>query len=274
MLKIYNKNICKKLSIGYCSSGGRNNVGNVTVNGRGGGLYKRYKYIDFKRNFINVKCIIKSIEYDSNRNSFIGLVLYSNKMFSYVILTKGAKVGDTLESFGEKMDLYSHKHGNSVLLKNCYKGECVHSIEFKPGSGGKLCRSAGSSSLILNVTNNFCYLKLPSGELRLFLNSCRCTLGVVSNELFNRIDYLKAGDVRRIGRRPKVRGVAKNPVDHPHGGGEGKTSGGRPSVNVKGFYTKGSKTKVFDNFLIIKKKKDFNTSAGYVLYKFLKKYDK
>ncbi len=217
----------KSLLTSLKKNGGRNNMGLITVRHRGGGLRKKYRIIDFKRNKDGIKGKVKSIEYDPNRTSNISLINYVDGEKRYILTTKKMKVGQIIMS-GEKADI---KDGNAKILKNIPEGTMVHNIEINPGQGGKIVRSAGSSAQILGHDENGKYviLRLKSGEVRKILSMCRATIGEVGNEEHSLVIKGKAGKNRHRGIRPKVRGSAMNPNDHPHGGGEGKQPIGRKS---------------------------------------------
>jgi|SRR3989344_807143 len=217
---------------------GRNNVGRITVRHRGGGSKRFYRMVDFKRQK-EVPAIVERIEYDPNRSAYIALVLYQDGERSYIILPKDVKVGDKIVS-GEHAPI---KAGNCLPLQNIPVGSVVHCVELKPGAGAQFIRSAGTSAQLAAKEGLYAVLKMRSGELRKVLLTCRATIGEVSNSEHNLRQFGKAGAVRWRGRRPTVRGVAMNPVDHPHGGGEGKTSGGRHPVSPTGVPTKGYRTR-------------------------------
>ena len=246
----------KKLTKGFQRSNGRNNQGKITVRHRGGGHKRLYREIKFNR--INTEGTVKAICYDPNRSANIANVFdYKNNENFYILAPEGLKVNDKIES-GPDSEL---KIGNALPLSNIPIGSVIHNISLKPFSKGKLIRSAGTSAQLLQKTeNNYAKIRLNSGELRLILLNCYATLGVVSNINHKKIKLGKAGRSRWLNRRPHVRGVAMNPVDHPHGGGEGKTSGGRPSVSPQGIITKGkptrSKKKTNKFILEFKKKKN------------------
>ena len=208
----------KKLLVTLKKTGGRNNQGVITTRHIGGGNKRKYRIIDFKRNKDNIIGIVKTLEYDPNRNAFICLIYYKDGEKRYILAPKDLKIGDTIIS-GEKTDI---KIGNSMEMKNIPDGIFIHNIELKPKKGGQLCRSAGSSAQLLAKENNYVILRLASGETRKILGVCRATIGIVSNEDYNLINKGKAGKNRFLGIRPTVRGSAMNPCDHPHGGGEGK----------------------------------------------------
>ncbi len=232
---------------------GRNNLGRITTRHLGGGHKKRYRIIDFKRNKFGVPGKISTIEYDPNRTARIALVVYADGEKRYIIAPEGIKVGDEVIS-GEQVDI---KVGNTLPLKNIPLGTLIHNIELKPLKGGQLIRSAGSSATLMAKEGAFTHIKLRSGEVRLIHNECFATIGQVSNGEHSLVKLGKAGKSRYLGRRPTVRGVAMNPVDHPHGGGEGKTSGGRHPVTPWGNPTKGGRTrknKRTDRYIVSKRK--------------------
>ncbi len=219
--------------------GGRNHHGHVTVRYRGGGHKRLYRRIDFKRNKIGIKARVAAIEYDPNRSAFICLLNYVDGEKRYIIHCQGLNVGDWVES-GPGADI---RPGNALQLSDIPLGTMVHNVEMKPGKGGQIARSAGSSVQIAAKEGRHVHLKMPSGEMRLIPRECMATIGVVGNSEHEGISYGKAGAKRWIGVRPHVRGVAKNPVDHPMGGGEGKSSGGRHPCTPWGKPTKGYKTR-------------------------------
>ena len=222
-------------------TGGRNNLGRITSRRRGGGHKRRYRIIDFKRNKFDVQGTVVSIEYDPNRSSRIALVLYDDNEKRYIIAPDGLKVSDKIIS--SKASKVEFKTGNALLLKDIPDGMLVHNIELKPGKGAQMARSAGTYARIMAKENKMVSLKLPSSEIRMVSENCLATLGTVGNKSHENIKIGKAGRSRWLGRRPKVRGVVMNPVDHPHGGGEGKTSGGRHPVSPWGTPAKGYKTR-------------------------------
>ena len=235
-------------------SAGRNNKGRITSRHRGGGHKRAYRIIDFKRNKLNIPAKVFSIEYDPNRTCRIALLHYADGEKRYILAPSGLKVGDELIS-GENVEL---KIGNSLSLKNIPAGMVVHNVELTPGKGGQIVRSAGAVARIMARDDGYVTLKLPSGEVRMIPEKCMATLGQVGNRTHNQVVSGKAGRTRWLGRRPKVRGVAMNPVDHPMGGGEGKTSGGRHPVSPTGVLAKGFKTrkkKKKSNELIVKRRK-------------------
>ena len=219
---------------------GRNAHGHITVRHRGGGHKQQYRIIDFKRTKDNVKAIVKAIEYDPNRTANIALLHYEDGVKSYILAPKGLQVGQVIES-GESVDI---KVGNALVLKNIPAGTLVHNIELKPGKGGQLARSAGTSAQILGHEGKYTLVRLSSGEVRRVLTTGRATIGEVGNEQHELISIGKAGRKRWMGFRPTVRGSVMNPNDHPHGGGEGKAPIGRPSpMSPWGKKTMGNKTR-------------------------------
>ena len=244
----------KSLTKGSGKSGGRNNSGKMTMRYIGGGHKRKYRVIDFKRSKTDITAEIIRNEYDPNRSAFISLLKYEDGEHSYIISPKNIKIGEKIIS-GENVAI---KNGNSLPLKNIPVGTSIHNIELKPGAGGQLIRSAGSSAQIVSKESPYVQIKLISGEIRHINKNCRATIGEVSNPDQKNIKLGKAGRKRYLGFRPKVRGVVMNPVDHPHGGGEGRTSGGRDPVTPWGVSTKGKKTrnnKKTDMFIIRRKKK-------------------
>ncbi len=244
----------KRLTRALRKTGGRNNTGRITIRRRGGGHKRRYRIIDFKRNKLEVPGKVATIEYDPNRSSYISLIHYADGDKRYILSPEKLKVGDEVIS-GENVPL---KNANSLPLKNIPAGINVHNIELSPGKGGQMVRSAGSYAQVMAHDNNLCTLKLPSGEVRMVLDECRATIGQVGNRSHEQIVSGKAGRTRWLGRRPKVRGVAMNPVDHPMGGGEGKSSGGRHPSTPWGKPTKGYKTRKKNkksNSMIVKRRK-------------------
>ena len=221
------------------SSGGRNNMGRITVRHHGGGHKQHYRIVDFKRNKDGVTAVVERLEYDPNRSANIALVCYTDGERRYVIAPKGLKAGDKIQS-GSASPIAV---GNSLPLRNIPIGSNVHCIEMKPGKGAQMARSAGASAQLVAREGAYATLRLRSGEMRKVLADCRATLGEVSNSEHNLRSLGKAGASRWRGIRPTVRGVVMNPVDHPHGGGEGKTSGGRHPVSPWGTPTKGYKTR-------------------------------
>ena len=244
----------KSLTRGKVSSGGRNNLGRVTSRSRGSGHKKRYRIIDFFRNKIDIKGKVERIEYDPNRTSYIALIKYEDNTQNYIICPANLKIGDTIVS-GKAKEI---KVGNAMPLRDIPPGTLIHNVELIEGNGGKLARSAGSSVTLSGFDDEHAIIKLSSGETRKVRAACKGTIGSVSNADQKNIQIGKAGRNRWKGRRPMVRGVAKNPVDHPHGGGEGKTSGGRNPVSPWGQSAKGLKTrkpKRSDQYIISRRKK-------------------
>jgi len=235
------------------STGGRNNKGKMTTRNVGGGHKKRYRVIDFKRNKFDVPGTVKTIEYDPNRTAFIALINYADGEKRYIVAPKGLKVGDTILSG----DNAQPELGNAKKLKNLPLGTTVHNIEMFPGKGAQIARSAGSFGVLNAKEGKYAIVKMPSGETRMILLECMATVGVVSNSEHSLESVGKAGRSRHKGRRPRVRGVAMNPVDHPMGGGEGKSSGGHPRSRngqpAKGYKTRNKKK--YSNRLIISKRK-------------------
>jgi len=231
---------------------GRNNQGRITSKHRGGGHKKLYRLIDFKRNKDGIEAKVDRLEYDPNRSAHIALLLYKDGERRYIISPEGIKVGDIVES-GPSASISS---GNSLSLVDIPLGTTVHCIEMFPGKGAQIARSAGTSAQILAKEGRYTTLRLRNGEVRRVLSECRATVGVVSNSEHNLRSIGKAGSNRWLGIRPRVRGVAMNPVDHPHGGGEGKTSGGRHPVTPWGIPTKGYRTRKTkrSNRLIVRKR--------------------
>jgi len=219
---------------------GRNNIGHITVRHKEVGHKKTFRLIDFKRDKIDVEAIVERIEYDPNRTSFIALIKYNDGVYSYIIAPNKLNIGDTILSSKKLIDI---KTGNSMPLSVIPIGTTIHNIEIKPGSGGVISRSAGSSSQLVGKDSGYALIKMQSGEIRLFPLDCMATIGQVSNLDNKNATIGKAGRSRWLGIRPTVRGVAMNPVDHPHGGGEGKTSGGRHPVSPTGKLTKGKITR-------------------------------
>lgn len=234
-------------------SGGRNNAGKMTMRYMGGGHKKRYRLIDFKRDKDQVEATVKSIEYDPNRSAWIALVVYADGEKRYIIAPEGLKEEQKIISGDQVVP----EVGNSLLLANIPLGTDIHNIELKPGKGGMLARSAGSYGTITSRDGKYAIIKLPSGESRMILTSCRATIGIVSNSDHGLEKSGKAGRSRWKGRRPRTRGVAMNPVDHPMGGGEGRASGGHPrsrtGLPAKGYKTR-PKKKYSDRYIVEKRK--------------------
>lgn len=244
----------KPLTEGIKRSSGRNNAGEITSRRRGGGHKKLYRIIDFKRKESDVSCVVETIEYDPNRTARIALVKYANGKRAYIIAPNGVKVGDVL-SAGDKAEF---KVGNAMPLRNIPLNSIIHNIEMKPGKGAQLARSAGAGAELVAKDGKLCQVRLPSGEVRYIPDNCLAVVGQVSN-----IDHMNetsgsAGRSRWLGVRPSVRGVVMNPVDHPLGGGEGRTSGGRHPCSPWGKNSKGAKTrnnKRTDKFIVRRRQK-------------------
>ncbi len=244
----------KSLTKGSHFRAGRDTKGRISVRRRGGRHKRLYRDVDFKRDKANVPGTVKSIEYDPNRSANIALVVYADGEKRYILAPKGLEVGMTVLS-GEKV---APELGNSMSLGNIPVGTTVHNVELQLGKGGQLVRSAGTGATIVAAEGDYVTLRLPSGEMRMVFKRCRATVGTVGNEDHMNVSLGKAGRSRWLGKRPKVRGVVMNPVDHPHGGGEGRTSGGRHPVSPWGVPTKGYKTrkkrKTSSNFIVKKRK--------------------
>ena len=236
---LYRGKPVKTLTEGKISSGGRNNNGRITVRFRGGGHKKALRLVDFKRCKFDQPAKVERIEYDPNRTGFIALIKYEDGELAYILAPQRLGEGDIVVS-GEHVDV---KPGNAMPLGNMPVGTIVHNVELKIGKGGQLARSAGTYAQIVGRDQDYVILRLNSGEQRLVHGRCRGTIGAVSNPDHMNISIGKAGRKRWMGRRPHNRGVAMNPIDHPHGGGEGRTSGGRHPVTPWGFPTKGKKTR-------------------------------
>tara|TARA_B100002019_G_scaffold253193_1_gene234569 strand:- start:256 stop:1080 length:825 start_codon:yes stop_codon:yes gene_type:complete len=244
----------KSLTVALRKKGGRNNTGRITVRRRGGGHKRRYRIIDYKRNKFGIKGKVATVEYDPNRSAYISLIHYDDGEKRYILSPLDISVGASIVS-GDKVPL---KIGNALLLSNIPTGLLVHNVELVPGKGGQMVRTAGAYAQVMAHDNGYTTLKLPSGEVRLVSDQCMATIGQVGNRAFEQIVSGKAGRSRWLGKRPKVRGVVMNPVDHPHGGGEGKTSGGRHPVSPWGKPTKGYKTRKKNkksNSMIVKRRK-------------------
>jgi large subunit ribosomal protein L2 len=238
--ELYKGKPVKALTVGKPEKGGRNNLGRVTVRFRGGGHKQTYRLVDFRRREkMNEVATVERLEYDPNRTSFIALVKYSDGTLSYILAPQRLAVGDQVVA-GDQVDI---KPGNAMPIGNIPVGTIVHNVEIKIGKGGQIARSAGSYVQIVGRDQGYVSVRLNSGEQRLVHGSCFATVGAVSNPDHMNISLGKAGRSRWLGRRPHNRGVAMNPVDHPHGGGEGRTSGGRHPVTPWGKPTKGKKTR-------------------------------
>lgn len=245
----------KNLTVALKQQAGRNSFGRITVRHRGGGNKKLYRLVDFKQDKFNIKGTIKEIEYDPNRNTYIGRVLYKDGEYRYILLPENIKVGDKIIT----TELAAITPGNRLPLKNIPVGTKVFNIELLPGAGGKIARSAGSAAEVMGLEDKYCILKMPSGEMRKVLADCYATIGAPSNSEYRTINIGKAGRTRWLSIRPTVRGTAMNPCDHPYGGGEGRQPRGtkRPKT-AWGKVTGGHKTrnkKKWSNSLIIKRRK-------------------
>ena len=246
---LYKGKPVKTLTEGLTKKGGRNNTGRITARRIGGGHKRKYRIIDFKRNKFDVAATVERIEYDPNRTAYIALLKYDDGELAYILAPQRLKVGDPVIA-GEKVDV---KPGNAMPLANMPIGTIIHNVEMKAGKGGQIARSAGTYAQLVGRDQGYAQLKLTSGELRVVRGECIATVGAVSNPDQQNIKLGKAGRVRWMGKRPEVRGVAMNPVDHPHGGGEGRTSGGRHPVTPWGKPTKGKRTrsnKATDKYII------------------------
>jgi large subunit ribosomal protein L2 len=246
----------KTLTVGKSSKGGRDSSGHITSRYRGGGHKRKYRIIDFKRNKFDAVATVERIEYDPNRTCYIALVKYEDNELSYIIAPQKLAAGDKVVS-GKDVDI---KIGNTLPLRNIPTGTIIHNVEMKPGKGGQLARSAGSYVQLTGKDSGYALIKLKSGEIRKVPLECLATIGAVSNPDHQNQNLGKAGRVRWMGKRPHVRGVAMNPVDHPHGGGEGKTSGGRHPVSPTGKPAKGGKTraakKPSNKFIVQRRKRN------------------
>ena len=229
----------KSLTEGLRSKGGRNNKGRITARRRGGGHKRRYRLVDFKRQKMNVPATVERLEYDPNRTAFIALLKYEDGEMAYILAPQRLREGDqVIASLASDI-----KPGNAMPMQSIPVGTIVHNVEMKPGKGGQIARSAGTYAQIIGKDQGYAQLRLISGELRMIRAECMATIGAVSNPDQQNIKLGKAGRKRWIGKRPAVRGVAMNPIDHPHGGGEGRTSGGRHPVTPWGKPTKGKRTR-------------------------------
>lgn len=243
----------KSLTEGLTKSGGRNNMGRMTSRNTGGGHKRRYRMIDWKRTKFDMTATVERIEYDPNRTAFIALIKYEDGEKSYILAPQRLNVGDKVVA-GSKVDV---KPGNAMPLRSMPVGTIIHNIEMKPGKGGQMVRAAGAYAQLVGRDQGYAQIKLTSGELRIVRAECMATVGAVSNPDHMNTNDGKAGRARWKGRRPHVRGVVMNPVDHPHGGGEGRTSGGRHPVSPKGKPTKGYKTrsnKATDKYIVRRRK--------------------
>lgn len=230
----------KKLVVSLKKSGGRNNQGRITIRFRGGGHKRKYRIIDFKRDKLDITGTVETIEYDPNRTARIALIKYADGERRYILSPNGIQVGDPIVSTSKEAEIVP---GNALPLKNIPVGTIIHNIEFSIGKGGQISRSAGTSCTLMAKEGRYALIKMPSGELRKILTECRATVGEIGNVEHSNIKIGKAGRSRWLGKRPHVRGTVMNPVDHPHGGGEGKTKGGRIPVTPWGKPTKGYRTR-------------------------------
>jgi large subunit ribosomal protein L2 len=245
------KSLLKKIP----ATGGRNSYGRITSRHKEAGAKKQYRIIDFKRRKFGIEGTVATVEYDPYRNCRICLVNYADGEKRYIIQPSGLKVGDKIMAAESGLDI---KPGNAMKLKNIPVGTIIHNIEMKPGKGGQIARSAGGYAQLMGREDKYVILRLPSGEMRKILGVCMATIGIVGNEDFSNTVIGKAGRIRHMGKRPQTRGSAMNPIDHPHGGGEGKTNSGRHPVSPWGMPTKGYKTrkkKASDKLIISRKKK-------------------
>ena len=244
----------KSLLAGKKRNSGRNNLGRITSRRIGGGHKKKYRIIDFRRSKVDVQGVVERIEYDPNRSAHLALVKYDDNNYSYILAAQGLRKGSkVISSEGAEIN-----PGNALPLKKIPVGTTIHNIEMKPGKGGQLARSAGSAAQLIGRDGKYAQIKLGSGEVRLILSECLASIGSVSNPDKKNTKIGKAGRNRWLGKRPSVRGVAMNPVDHPHGGGEGRTSGGRHPVTPWGKSTKGKRTRInksTDQFILRRRKK-------------------
>ncbi|WP_181705220.1 50S ribosomal protein L2 [Chthonobacter rhizosphaerae] len=247
--ELYKGGPVKTLTEGLNKSGGRNNTGRVTAFNRGGGHKRSYRMVDFKRRKLDVVATVERLEYDPNRTAFIALVRYADDELSYILAPQRLAVGDQVIA-SASADV---KPGNAMPLSAIPVGTLIHNVELKPGKGGQIARSAGSYAQLVGRDQGYAIVRLNSGEQRKILGTCFASIGAVSNPDHANVSIGKAGRSRWLGRRPSVRGVAMNPIDHPHGGGEGRTSGGRHPVTPWGKPTKGKKTrsnKSTDKFIV------------------------
>jgi len=252
---ITSKPTVRSLLVNVKAAAGRNSNGRITSRHKEAGAKKLYRIIDFKRNKLNVPGTIATVEYDPYRNCRICLVNYADGEKRYIIQPSGLKVGATVCAAESGLDILP---GNAMKLASIPVGTMVHNIELKPGKGGQVARSAGGYAQVMGREDKYTILRLPSGEMRKILSVCMATVGIVGNEDFSNMVIGKAGRQRHLGKRPQTRGSAKNPIDHPHGGGEGKTNSGRHPVTPWGMPTKGYKTrkkKASDKLIISKRKK-------------------
>jgi len=247
---LYKGKPVKGLTVGLTSSGGRNNYGRITARFQGGGHKRSYRLVDFRRNKFDITATVERLEYDPNRSAFIALVRYEDGELRYILAPQRLAAGDRIVSSAKAADV---KPGNAMPLSAIPVGTIVHNVELKPGKGGQIARSAGAYAQLVGRDGGMAILRLNSGEQRLVSGSCMATVGAVSNPDHANVKLGKAGRKRWLGKRPHNRGVSMNPVDHPHGGGEGRTSGGRHPVTPWGKPTKGRKTrsnKATDKFIM------------------------
>jgi large subunit ribosomal protein L2 len=237
--ELYKGKPVKKLTEGLTKSGGRNNAGRVTAFRHAGGHKRTYRIVDFKRRKWGIPAVVQHLEYDPNRTAFLALIKYSDGELAYIIAPQRVKAGDEVIA-NDRVDV---KPGNAMLLKSIPVGTIVHNIELKPLKGAQVARSAGSYAQIVGRDAGYAQIRLSSGEVRMAPDTCMATIGAVSNPDNMNENWGKAGRSRHMGVQPSVRGVAMNPIDHPHGGGEGKTSGGRHPVTPWGKKTRGPKTR-------------------------------
>lgn len=241
----------RSLVVGLRKHGGRNAYGRITMRHQGGGAARRYRVIDFNRSVREIEGVVKTVEYDPNRNVRIGLVFYKNGVKRYVLLPEGVTVGSVIIASAQA----EPKPGCSMPLRNVPAGFFVHNVELNPGRGGIMARSAGTSAQVVAKTEDYATLKLPSGEIRLVALECWASVGILGNADYKNIVIGKAGRTRHRGIRPTVRGMAMNPVDHPHGGGEGRSKSGSHPVSPWGKGAKGTRTRRNKNLLILKRRK-------------------
>jgi len=237
--ELSNEKPVKSLLVTKKKTAGRNNAGRITVRHRGGGHKRKLRLVDFKRNKTGMIANVERLEYDPNRTAFLALLKYEDGELAYILAPQRVKAGDKLMS-GEGSEITP---GNALALKNIPVGTIVHNVELKPGKGGQMARSAGAYVQLVGKDGGYAMLRMPSGERRRVLETCMATIGAVSNPDHGNSELGKAGRKRWLGIRPTVRGVVMNPIDHPHGGGEGKTSGGRHTVTPWGVPTKGYRTR-------------------------------
>ncbi|MEA2050306.1 MAG: 50S ribosomal protein L2 [Campylobacterota bacterium] len=252
---ITSKPTVRSLLVKVKATAGRNNNGRITSRHREAGAKKQYRIIDFKRNKLNVPGTVATVEYDPYRNCRICLINYADGEKRYIIQPSGLTVGTVISTATSGLDILP---GNAMLLANIPVGTMVHNIELKPGKGGQVARSAGGYAQVMGREDKYIIVRLPSGEMRKILGACMATIGIVGNEDFSNMVVGKAGRQRHLGKRPQTRGSAMNPIDHPHGGGEGKTNSGRHPVTPWGMPTKGYKTrkkKASDKLIISRRKK-------------------